>query len=1307
MDSTMFNPYHPGASAGVVSILAKDLSASFTHRALPLSDLGHNKASAEAHLHRFDPVQTSASKARAFLECGIACLLQGETLAAFGYFKNAAGISCDDPGLYLLTLCYGLHCLFLTYYWAAGSQTVPADEMDPLYDLQKALPFWVNRIIRVEQSVGWSAACQVRRLLEQQRAAVSHPIGSSQQLQTVQKLEWDIEYLVSSGVPFQTTAPLLLEMAGLHRRASRSASHAEAMVLQLRHEYSRVGDIVGIAHCEVKLGDLVCAPAGPPEYWGNTVRPGLDSTVSEPLSGFSELPVTPDQIDKAVHHYEIARSFFEQAGFWRGFASVELRHGYIAILRARNTTGDETLRHLQEALRYCTEAQSQFAACGDIVAFQTARAHSILVRVALGQRPEDTTSAREIGVWGRTKGSISYTMGLGLFLAAQAQLWIASEGEYERGVAALRLAEALFDGLGLPRSFTATIGDQMLVHDMLGEHDRFVITAERALKVYTALFETAGSPSLASWARTRAAHILDRMVRRAIEREDADQIASAVSRLRLIHPRQPHQSAHPLATADALSQIISKLDLTISDPSSFPAMDDLDVNLVGEVVSVQNTESLTQAAEFQELMFRAKRAQRHGDMSKAQDFWDQAEVKAQQSEDPHMGKLLLADVTAARKQYDDSASHLHAYCKSRLRKAEESARRAHQSAPDVQQFLGQQSAEIYAQIFPGFARIKKFDEAREILDVLLQIRGHDWWKVGDAVANLTAAAQVNEGLENFAPAWKLYERAIQIFEDRRGRLSLDEYKLSLAGSSRLQGLYFKAARTAVKWHYSLLRDTVSVSTQSQQLSDAFRTLERGKTRSLLDLMAAGSLMYGRFATPELAVWDEYRRIGASLAAKRGILRQNYAAETLDRNRVRTLEADISKTEERLHQQEERLFADESPMARRFVTPSDVSDIGTLRSQLDEDSVILEYSYRGDDLVAWAITTDGIVEVYHRSVSEFELELRATRFQEQCRRAASSDVELKESRSTDGQWLADLLFPFEASMDKFHFIIVPYRALHTLPFHALPFKGGPLLALHSVAYLPSASCMSYLQTASDDKVGFRVLSIGNPSNMEYEDVLSGAKHSLAPLGFAEAEARTVGQVNAASRSLIGPEATKDAVIGMMGDFDILHFATHGLLCPEVPMMSSVALAEGKQLTVGELLGRRLKASLVVLSACDTGVGEPTDGDDMVGFARSLLAAGVQAIVVSLWPVHDLVTSILMREFYQQLQRSQQGSVALREAQLAARNLTMEKIYQYTRDIREGASISVDKRSIAPQKAQERVKDYSHPRFWAPFIYIGVQ
>jgi hypothetical protein len=285
----MFNQYQPSSSIGV-SRPAEGLLCSFAHRGLSHDDLD----------------ETSPARAQALLECGIACLLQ----------------------------------------------TVPADEMDPLYHLQKALPFWVNQIIEIEQFSGWSPACPLRRLLEQQRAAAPPPLGRPQQLQTIQRLEQEMDHLASFGVPFQTTSPLLLEMAGLHRRASRSSSHAKAMVRQLQRAYSGAGDLVGMAHCELKLGDLASAPAGPPEYWGSTVRPGLDSTVPGPLAGSSEPPVPPDQIDNAASHYKIARLIFEQAGFSRGLATVELRHGYIATMRARS--GDDPLGHLQEALRYCT-----------------------------------------------------------------------------------------------------------------------------------------------------------------------------------------------------------------------------------------------------------------------------------------------------------------------------------------------------------------------------------------------------------------------------------------------------------------------------------------------------------------------------------------------------------------------------------------------------------------------------------------------------------------------------------------------------------------------------------------------------------------------------------------------------------------------------------------------------------------------------------------------------------------------------------------------------------------------------------------
>ncbi|KAH7142575.1 CHAT domain-containing protein, partial [Dactylonectria estremocensis] len=159
--------------------------------------------------------------------------------------------------------------------------------------------------------------------------------------------------------------------------------------------------------------------------------------------------------------------------------------------------------------------------------------------------------------------------------------------------------------------------------------------------------------------------------------------------------------------------------------------------------------------------------------------------------------------------------------------------------------------------------------------------------------------------------------------------------------------------------------------------------------------------------------------------------------------------------------------------------------------------------------------------------------------------------------------------------------------------------------------------------------------------------------------------------------------------------------------EVPMMSSVALADGKELTVGELMGRRLRASLVVLSACDTGVGRLTDGDDIIGFSRALLAAGVKNIVVSLWPVDDLATSFLMKAFYGRLMKGETGAVALREAQLAVRRSNREDMEMHALDMQQTCGGEACGRSVAPEIDQGSARGYYQPRFWAPFIFIGIR
>jgi len=103
---------------------------------------------------------------------------------------------------------------------------------------------------------------------------------------------------------------------------------------------------------------------------------------------------------------------------------------------------------------------------------------------------------------------------------------------------------------------------------------------------------------------------------------------------------------------------------------------------------------------------------------------------------------------------------------------------------------------------------------------------------------------------------------------------------------------------------------------------------------------------------------------------------------------------------------------------------------------------------------------------------------------------------------------------------------------------------------------------------------------------------------------------------------------------------------------------------------EIVDLKLNAELVALSACDTAQGKIT-GDGVVGLSRALISAGVPSVLVSLWKVDDNATAFLMREFYQNWQKSGDKALALRQAMLATK-----------------------------QK-----QNYSHPRYWAAFTLIG--
>ena len=229
------------------------------------------------------------------------------------------------------------------------------------------------------------------------------------------------------------------------------------------------------------------------------------------------------------------------------------------------------------------------------------------------------------------------------------------------------------------------------------------------------------------------------------------------------------------------------------------------------------------------------------------------------------------------------------------------------------------------------------------------------------------------------------------------------------------------------------------------------------------------------------------------------------------------------------------------------------------------------------------------------------------------------------------------------------IIIPDGELFRVPFAAL--KGSDnqyLIQKHTLRVSPSIQLLQFTQQQKAQKAPNlfnQNLVVGNPvMPIDYNG------QQLKALPNAEKEAEAIAQL-LNTIPITGIRATKSRIIRQMPNANIIHLATHG-----DPSRLAFAPSEQDQgfLGEGDIYQFNLTADLVVLSACETGLGEITS-DGIVGLARPFIGAGVPSIVASLWQVPDATTSELMIDFYKNLEARQNKAQALRQAMLT----TMKK------------------------------------------------
>jgi len=256
-------------------------------------------------------------------------------------------------------------------------------------------------------------------------------------------------------------------------------------------------------------------------------------------------------------------------------------------------------------------------------------------------------------------------------------------------------------------------------------------------------------------------------------------------------------------------------------------------------------------------------------------------------------------------------------------------------------------------------------------------------------------------------------------------------------------------------------------------------------------------------------------------------------------------------------------------------------------------------------------------------------------------------ELENPLPTLYEWLIQ---PIESQLPE-TLVIEPHGPLWQVPFAALGATSDTPLALRCAILLtPSNDVLNDIRTSPDYGAAndLPVLLVGNPT------MPINSNYTFDPLPGADAEVTALNTLFAARNPTVfrSAAATKKAVQAALSQHGILHLATHGFADTKNPLASFVVLApdaEGEEslLYASDLLLLDLPADLVVLSACQTGLGL-VSGDGVIGLSRALLIAGARTVLVSLWNVDDAATGELMRHFYEHYLATDNKAAALRHA-----------------------------------------------------------
>ncbi|MEQ8383156.1 MAG: CHAT domain-containing protein, partial [Coleofasciculus sp. A1-SPW-01] len=622
-----------------------------------------------------------------------------------------------------------------------------------------------------------------------------------------------------------------------------------------------------------------------------------------------------------------------------------------------------------------------------------------------------------------------------------------------------------------------------------------------------------------------------------------------------------------------------------------------------------------------------------------------------------------------------------------------------QRALPLSQAVGDRAGEaiILNNIGGVYNELGEKQQALEYWQQALPLRRAVGDRAGEAVTLFNiASAERSRG--NLQPALTQIQSSIEIIEDLRTKVA----------SPELRQTYFSTVQIYYQVYIDLLMQLHQQNPDQGYDKLAFHASERSRARTLLELLTEANANIREGVDPDLLQQEQ------TLNAK---------LDATEKQRIEIYSNPESTPAQKtaIEQQRQQLLADyqqlqdqiraTSPQYAALKYPQPLTLEQVQQQILDEDTILLQYSLGDDNSYLWAITKDGFTS--YQLPPRDEIETFARRFYnllqipgyEIGNPRGIAKVVPRDNLNSVAQ-LSELLFGQVAEqLTKKRILVVADGALQYIPFAALATPETadtdtpiPLINQYELVNLPSSSTLGIIrdQVNGRQKAPQQLAILADPVFMDNDNRLKNSSSrgteldlnqlllnrsvrvsdielSRLPGTRTEAEAILNLVASATQVNAFDFDANRDFIDNpQLQNYQIIHLATHGILNSEAPELSGVVLSlvdkqgnpQNGFLRLHDIFNLNLPAELVVLSACQTGLGEEIRGEGLVGLTRGFMYAGAPRLVVSLWNVDDAATAEFMTRFYQlMLNEGLNPAQALRETQLQMQRETQWKSPYY--------------------------------------------